>query len=414
MSTTIKIAKISILTLSFLAWMTIFSVVILKNIELLALRPEAATTDVDISTFWSAAVFAWNGAHLAAFDLDAMRALQANASTGGAFVYPWLYPPAVMLILMPLGALSFINAWIALVIGSLLVLRAALRKFSHPYETLSFLVLFSPATLYCGLRGQLTMLLAAALLMGFANLIRGRELRSAAWMSLVTLKPQICLVLPVALAVSRSWSLMAFGLAFILVLSVVPLLILGLGYWAEWLNALEAQAAWLESVKAQQDGFFTPEAFSMYSMTWEAFFVNLGLEQLAGRLQWVFGLLMLSAMTAVWAAKGSSPELRASALLFSMIGASPYAWSYEVLFPLLGALVLVQVTWTARGRPRYGCWMAGMSAALFLAVWFGPLVRLGEQPISVAMMPLCLAGLTLALILSRTSACADGESARQP
>ena len=66
-----------------------------------------APTGRDFISFWSAAKMALAGNPAAAYDLEALHALQSSVATFDGGKMPFPYPPAFLLLVLPFGLLSF-------------------------------------------------------------------------------------------------------------------------------------------------------------------------------------------------------------------------------------------------------------------------------------------------------------------
>ncbi|MDT8343487.1 MAG: glycosyltransferase family 87 protein [Thermohalobaculum sp.] len=385
-----------------IVWFGVLIRKILENAAILAGDPGAASVALDVSAFWSAARLMLDGMPTAAFDAEAMARVQANTGVGRGYALQWLYPPALLVLLAPLGMLNFIAAWIALMSVSLVAFHAALRRLLPSWRMITLLTLLSPATLICALAGQLTMLFAAAALFGFAALMRGHDVRGGVWLALVTLKPQLGLAFPVALIASRSWRLLGIGTAMILLLTLAPLPLVGTDYWARWFDAV--------SVHDDVARHFV--RYDLYFMTWRHLFALAGLGGAAPVLGWGMTLAIIAAVALGWRRPAAPIDLRAALLLFAMIGALPFAFLYEVLFALTGSVVLLRAAWSPDGGAAGHAWARPFSAAVFGALWFGPLLPMAEAaPAAFVVLPPTLVGLIGTLVLIRRAGAAQAAPA---
>jgi len=133
----------------------------------------------------------------------------------------WSYPPQFMLLAMPLGQLPYLIAyglWTGL---GLAALYHAARPWLTDRRAVAVLFL-SPAALLCFVSGQNAFFTAAALIM----IYRWRDERpvlAGLILGLLTLKPQMGLLFPLILLISRRWSLFATaaGTAIALVLATL-------------------------------------------------------------------------------------------------------------------------------------------------------------------------------------------------
>jgi hypothetical protein len=139
------------------------------------------------------------------YDYAAMR--QEWLALGSAFLYPPLYPPTLAWFVAPFAALPFAAGyalWNALLIASLLVMwwltvppSSRVIRLGH----LAFAVAL-PSVAFGLLLGQVVIVVAGAVSISWWLLRRNRPLAAGLVLSLIALKPQLALLLPVALLVA--------------------------------------------------------------------------------------------------------------------------------------------------------------------------------------------------------------------
>jgi hypothetical protein len=139
------------------------------------------------------------------YDFAAMR--QEWVALGSAFLYPPLYPPPLAWFVAPFAALPFPLAyalWNVLLVASLLITwwltvppSSRLVRLSH----LAFAVAL-PAMAFGLLLGQVVIVVAAAVAISWWLLRRNRPFAAGLVLSLIALKPQLALMVPVALLVA--------------------------------------------------------------------------------------------------------------------------------------------------------------------------------------------------------------------
>jgi glycosyl transferase family 87 len=136
------------------------------------------------------------------YDYAAMR--QEWLALGSAFFYPPLYPPTLAWFVAPFAALPFAMGyalWNVLLAASLLVTwrltvppSSRLVRLGH----LAFAVAI-PAVAFGLLLGQVVIVVAAAVSMSWWLLRHNRPLAAGLVLSLIAIKPQLALMVPVAL-----------------------------------------------------------------------------------------------------------------------------------------------------------------------------------------------------------------------
>ncbi len=124
---------------------------------------------------------------------------------GTIVLHPWVYPPTMLPIAMAVGALPFGLAYAAVVTGSLLLLLVCVWRCwpaGSRRDLAIALLLLSPGTGWCIGAGQVSFAVAGIMLAGL-TLLRRREFAAGLVLSLLTLKPQFAVLVPIALLAGR-------------------------------------------------------------------------------------------------------------------------------------------------------------------------------------------------------------------
>ena len=169
---------------------------------------------VDFLSFWAAGRMIVDGAGAQIYDIEAHRAVERTVTAGGLLPFP--YPPPFALLLAPFGSLPFgvgFTAWVALT-GLFYVIAAQAWM---PVR----LALAQPSVLVNGFIGQNAFLTSGLFLAGL-HLLKTRPLLAGAVLGLLVIKPQLAIMLPVAMIAGRHWHAVAGG-----ALSASALLLIG-------------------------------------------------------------------------------------------------------------------------------------------------------------------------------------------
>lgn len=296
--------------------------------------------------FYGGARAGWDGAALNPWDAPSFAAY-----VGAPTRLLWLYPPTMLLLLAPFGALPFGAvkvAWIGTCLGaSLLLARLAAGTYRR-----SALVALSPAgwvALFVGQPGAVFGLWLAAGL----RLARGRPLVAGVCLALLTVKPQYALLAIPFLAVVGAWKALRTAVVLSLALAGASWLAFGGRTWRWFLDSLAegAGSTYLQAVghpvriNAMNAlaglGIPTPPAWALYGILWCVA---------------VAGLVRLRDRT--------STELLAAYALAASACVAPYFLVYDY-FPVYAAILMVRAE-----APRLSAW----HGAVHLAVWLAPLV----------------------------------------
>jgi hypothetical protein len=178
------------------AWIAAFSFLSAAAVAVIVLY--SRHNPVDFLSYWAAGKLALDGHAALAYDIAVHKSVeQAAAPIAGLLPFP--YPPLFLLFVSPFGLLPFwisFPAWIA-VTGIAYVL--AVRRFCPlPYA------LAHPSVLSNSLIGQ-NAFLTSAIFIGGAELLARRPYIAGAILGLLVMKPQLAILLPVAMLAGREW-----------------------------------------------------------------------------------------------------------------------------------------------------------------------------------------------------------------
>jgi hypothetical protein len=195
----------------------------------------------DFINFWSAARLAMTGASGSIYDIEAFHAFEVRVVGNAIDLYHYSYPPTLALLTFPFALLPYPVAWGAWQLLGWLAFALALRRFA-PDGWL--LVAFAwPAVFINAMGGQAGAWIAAIL--GWALiLLPRRPLVAGLLLALLTVKPQLFWLVPIALLAGKQWRALiglAVGGALLLALAT---LCFGVEIWP----AYAQQAAMLKRV----------------------------------------------------------------------------------------------------------------------------------------------------------------------
>lgn len=196
----------------------------------------------DFLTTWMGARSVFAGGPAAWFDVQTYNAaLQHMLGT----VYPehyWSYPPHVVLFTWPFGLLPYLPAYIAwCAVGIALYLLACSGAIRG--ERLVFAAV-SPAVAVCIFFGQNGFYTAALLIGGLLCLDR-RPVLAGVLFGILTVKPQLGLLLPAMLLLERRWLTIATALVTTVCLIAATALLFGPDVWLAFWHKVVPQQQWL-------------------------------------------------------------------------------------------------------------------------------------------------------------------------
>ena len=365
-----------------LAW----AIVAVVCVELI--RNVVTPTSRDFVSFWGAARLAWAGTPALAYDGAALHAVQVKVAAFDGGEMPFPYAPAFLLLVLPVAALPFPLA-MAVWSTATLCLYAVIARWFAPgsrWLAIAFPPVFAIASI-----GQNGFVTAALFLGGLGLLQRGQRFAAGLVLGCLILKPQLALMLPIAMLAGREGRVIA-GAA----VSATSVLVLGLIVFGP-----AASAAWLAQMPLYahiaRDGLVGwHKLVSVYAAARQA-----GLsEGAAFALHGALALIAAWQVARIWRSD-APPMAKAAVLGAATMLASPYVYLYDalVLIPafvwlverrapvaLVGALWLLPILLIAQAAYGSGPVNLGPSLAIALLV-LGP-VRWRAQSVQLRAEPL--------------------------
>ncbi|MCY4097186.1 MAG: glycosyltransferase family 87 protein [Rhodospirillales bacterium] len=343
----------------------------------------------DFVVFWSGAALSAGGQLAVLYDPEAFQAALGRLFAYDAPYYTWTHPPHMLFVVHPLAGLPYLWALAAWSLAGMAAYVAVIRKPA---------ALCAPATFVNLLIGQ-TGLLIGAVYVGALALLRRRPMLAGLCIGLISVKPHLGVLIPVALLAARAWR--TFATAVLTVLAAVVLSALAFGWesWRAWLvDALPHQS----SLLAGFDGSIMVSAFSGARIAglpaWAAWLVQAPFTAVAVLATWwAFSRLRRGSISATSAS---------SVLLLSTVVATPYLFVYDL------TLVSPVVLWAmAAWRHRAEKLRDLAELALWLAVWMVP--ALGMM-IGSGVVPFVSVTLLAALLLTLWRSSRENLRRRHP
>lgn len=188
----------------------------------------------DALNFWMAGKLAFEGNadqiyNNAAFMTAVRHALGQEA---GLHVFP--YPPPALLFVAAFGWMPYWTALLFWSLAGLVGFTIATTSWESDHR-LIILALIAPLTVCNIVLGQ-NGLLVAALFIGGLRLVKSRPILAGILIGCLAFKPTLAILLPIALLVERCWLTIVSAAITVLVLSMLPVLIWGLGIWQDYLQ----------------------------------------------------------------------------------------------------------------------------------------------------------------------------------
>ncbi|MFC2951327.1 glycosyltransferase family 87 protein [Marinicaulis aureus] len=329
--------------------------------------PGIAVIGGDFTVFWMAAKTLFAEGPGALYQPGVLNErLGAAFPTYGQFSLFWQYPPTIYFLVAPLAALPYpaaLAAWGAATAGFAAgVIRSLWRA------RLPLIVGFASAAAYQGwITGQTGFLTAALLTLAAGHADR-RPLIAGIAAGLLTFKPQLGLLIPVAYAAAGCWR--AFGAAAVtgVLMAGLSVLFFGADTWLAFFDAITAHGERMSELIFPDHKLITPYGF----------FMTLGaLSSLAFAVQAAASLALAVFVFMVWR-RSDAWETRLFTLIPAAALATPYAFYYEAPIFIPALIILAK-------RAMEKGWLPFEKQAL-IALWFLPVLTPGPHAIPVPAM----------------------------
>ncbi|RQR78575.1 glycosyltransferase family 87 protein [Burkholderia sp. Bp9015] len=338
----------------------------------------------DLAPIWSAARLAAHGHAIDAWHFPSLFAIEKlaiptmNAADGSL---PWLYPPTMLLFVLPLGWLPYMFA-LVLWIGVTYALFAVTIRATVQRDAALLCALAFPGAFLTVIVGQTSLLSATLAGCGLLMLNR-RPVISGICFGLLTMKPQMAILFPLALLCAAQWRALAAWAVTIAGGFALSTLAFGLGAWFAFAHGIHDAAQLVGAGHARLARM--PTVFALATLAGWPAYVARGLQLLSAAA---------AAIAVVYAWRGAcSYALRAATLACACLIVSPYLYDYDLTWYGLVIAWYARYAWTHGWRRFDREWL--------LLMWVMPLAGLVLVPhLSFQFMPLVTLA-SLALLVSR-------------
>jgi len=316
--------------------------------------PRGIPIGSDFITFWGASQLALEGKASAAYDLQALLQAEQRAVPALKHVFGWYYPPTFFLVVLPLGLLHYVLAYIAFSATTLAAYLGCVGRILSGKRAMICLLAFPGlwVNLWHGQNAFLTAVLAAGALM----LRPAMPALAGILIGMLAVKPHLAIMFLPALIAARAWRVLFIAGATAAAMVLAGLLVLGDG-----------------AVQAFGDGLrIARQAFESGALPWTKMptaFAQLRLLGLpvaaAYTLHAIVAAAAMSANWLVW--RSSAPDaLKNAALMCGALLVTPYLFDYDL------AWLAFPLAWLAAEGLRTG-WLHGERNTLVFA-WMLPVL----------------------------------------
>jgi alpha-1,2-mannosyltransferase len=333
---------------------------------------------LDFVGFWVPANLAALGRATAIYDHHLAATLQQAISGRSDEYVPWVYPPTFLLLILPLGVLPYMVAFVAYVTAGLIVYWVALRKLAGSEGRM--LAFAFPGVIICLCNGHAEFLIAG-LFGGALLLLDRRPYIAGLLIGLCSVKPHLFLMVPVALVAGGYWRSICSAALLVLLGAAISVAVFGVEVWRDFFltasglgGGIGHNGASFETVLAKQQSAF-------------AFGSRLGGPILAATVQVATMVVAAWAVAITWARDRPLVD-RACVLCCGTLLASPYLFDYDLVI-LAVPIALLARDGLAQGFPPW-------RKSLLCALWIAPALArtcsiYGGLPATVILLGLCVA-----------------------
>jgi len=299
----------------------------------------------DFINYWSAAWLAFHGRAGEIYDWNAFHVFQTGIAGMPIDYYHYSYPPILLVLSAPLAALPYVPGLFAWLVSGWCAFYAALRVAS-PTQGL-WLALATPAIFVNAVSGQ-NGTWTAALLGGGLTLLERRPILSGVLFGCLAYKPQMGLLLPLALAAGGYWRTIAAAAATVTALFAASVGLFGFRLWSGYLENIGVLRE-----RILEDG--TGVWHRMMSVFVAIRRIGADVAS-AYAIQCVMALLVTIVVVLLWRRRDCPAAIKYAALVLGTCLATPYLQDYDLV---VGAFVAVWIYQAMPDRPRVALASAG-------------------------------------------------------
>ena len=346
--------------------------------------PMGRPIGTDFLRLWTASYALLNGQQSAIYELARFFALEhAVTQPGTSDFYPWLYPPPALLVVYPLALLPYLEslfAWLAL--GILGYLAALWRIFPRPLTI--WVGLAFPAVFWTVTHGQNSFLTTSLFCWGLLQL-RRRPIWAGVLFGVLTFKPQLGLLLPVALVAGRHWrAIVAAALAAFLVAATSAALF-GAGIWADFLASVSFSRSLLE------DGSGFGDYYKMQSVFAAVRLLGFPLTP-AYTLQALVTFSAAATVVWAWRRPAGDPDMKNALLMAATPLSTAFIFDYDLMLLAPAIAWLASKAVTSRALAYEQTTLAAAFLSPFVSRVLGMHTHLLLAPIFIATLVVAIVG----------------------
>ena len=273
----------------------------------------------DFINYWSGGLLAVRGQPETAYDFSAYH----------SYLYPFFglasrskiysYPPMMMLLCRPLADFSYLDAFVLWIcFGMALCAWSLSRLVDWPMAALA--TVGTPAAFMNLLSGQNGYFTATLLIWGI-TLVDRRPVAAGILLGMLCYKPQMGILLPLALVAGGYWRVVAAAAACVILMIAASVIALGPDSWIDFFDRMVMERQLLQFGSGAWPRM--PTVFVLMRM------VGAGLPT-AYLVQGISTISAAEAVVALW--RGGYPlSIKSAGLVVGVFLVTPYAWDYDMV-----------------------------------------------------------------------------------
>jgi alpha-1,2-mannosyltransferase len=337
--------------------------------------PRIGTLFPDFLTFHAASIAWAQGQAALIYDSAAFthfqNAVHSDRYMGAPGYRPFFYPPIWLLMLLPLCALGVTKAYGAFMCATAALATALVGR--HDWRGW-LAILVSPAAVWVIVAGQNTFL-SVALLYGGFRLLKCSPASAGVLLGLLAYKPQLWVLVPIALLAARQWRALAWMAGTVAAMSLASLAVFGPEVWDAFL--VSAREGSTGRGPAQMFDTFRNQIVTAFAA---ARIVGLP-ASVADTVQLVGAIL---AATVVWVAfrRYGPSQARTALLAAATFLVGPYTMNYDLLLLMPAVVALFRLGATEGFYPG--------ERFVYLLLWLLPTLGWILNQLGIPIMPLAI------------------------
>jgi hypothetical protein len=353
------------------------------------MAPHGGWVDSDFVDVWAAGRLALAGHAAMAYDWPTHKLAEVSA-LGHAFdgYYGWHYPPTFLFVAGALALLPYALAYLIWTIGTLPLYLMTMRGIMRERVGYLLAAAFPPvlANVFVGQNG----FFSAALFGCTLILIERRSsVLAGVLLGLLTYKPHLGLLFPIALIASGQWRVFVTAGIVAVLLAAASWFVFGADSWFAFVGHI-GQSSQAVFAEGRADWGKLQTAFGLVRSLG-------GSETLAWTMQAIVALIATVAVALVWRSRAPY-EIKAATLGTAAMLATPYLYLYDLAVLGVPIAFLLRLGRT-RGFLPHEIAAIGM-ACLLILIFIVPLVKV---PLGFAAVLIVAALITRRVLVSQTA-----------